>query len=62
MEAIVSFCNKNNKDEFYKLITIQRKDTTRPSTIKFGKHEANSETKSWRNYFKSLATLQDNSV
>ena len=58
--ALITSCQNNNRDDFYRLVKRQRAIPCKKASIDFGKHkDSNSDANSWANYFKDLATPKD---
>ena len=56
-EAIMDSCISGSKDDFYKLVSQQRRPSTKQTNVSFGRHaDEQSQANSWANYFKELAT------
>ena len=54
--AIIVSCQKNNKEEFHKLIKRQRQHNKRQVNVEFKEHTKETVASSWASYFKELAT------
>ena len=58
--ALITSCQSNNRDDFYRLVKRQRAIPRKKASINFGKHkDLESDANSWANYFKDLATPKD---